>query len=578
MMFLPVMTEPIMSPVEIFSDQTIFTQLLQSNDQPGQFIVEMLGQREVDFESAALMAPSVCEFSVMEAPTLPTDGERENEERFYFCDYMFNGRPQDAFLPNRVIPVQLVESLNQSRRLSLTPEQAQKSVTSSGQIRLANADASLEDIAINVSVKNRYIKVHYGPVFAPIIDETTEKQIDVRQYDFKEYRQQVEVLGSSISGDRGEIVVETTSPNALLQGTIYTEVYGGSGGLDGDTALRNRPKPQVYGSPDFIEPVLISASFLIYQAAANGQVSFNTVYDGGEPLNFDTNYNTFAELATATIANGSYATCRALGIFRLGATPASAVRCDVSSFLNSTAEIITDIATTRGGLDISQINIGSLGGLPADLIGYYLDGTTDRSTLSVIQELLIGVYGFMAPGATRQIFGGLIQNPETKAIKATLDDAHVINFELELNRIVSRKSQRVLYDKIWAPLTEEQFLGTVGLEERTRLSSSGSIAQESRAEVGVLDRGAENRSALTTFFKSQTPARDVAGRILDVHDPRVRHFRVKTTRAGMTLREGDNIRVYHERYGAQDGLDLTIYESSSSISSRRHEYEFLCFG
>ena len=72
-----------------------------------------------------------------------------------------------------------------------------------------------------------------------------------------------------------------------------------------------------------IPPVQINATGLIYQVSCSSVLAIDAVRDGGAALAVSADYGTYDLLAAATVAPGAYATCIALGLFRLGSAPVS---------------------------------------------------------------------------------------------------------------------------------------------------------------------------------------------------------------------------------------------------------------
>ena len=115
----------------------------------------------------------------------------------------------------------------------------------------------------------------------------------------------------------------------LNQAELHGQRYGGAGATDGDPSLAGQVKPLAIGSVFNISPVQINATGLVYQVSCSSVLAIDAVRDGGAPLAFGADYGTYELLAAATVAPGAYATCIALGLFRLGSAPVYLITADV---------------------------------------------------------------------------------------------------------------------------------------------------------------------------------------------------------------------------------------------------------
>ena len=114
--------------------------------------------------------------------------------------------------------------------------------------------------------------------------------------------------------------------NAELHGLRY----GGTGGADGDARLAGIVKPYCVGYVFNITPVQIGTTLLCFQVSCSSVAAITAVRDGGQALAAGADYATYALLAAATVAPGTYATCLAAGLFRLGSSPVVGTTCDVT--------------------------------------------------------------------------------------------------------------------------------------------------------------------------------------------------------------------------------------------------------
>lgn len=136
--------------------------------------------------------------------------------------------------------------------------------------------------------------------------------------------------------------------------------YAGTGGAEGDQNLKDKPKPALFGRARNVEPLLIDATNQVYQVHGYGPIQAVTaVYERAASLalNGGTNVGDFASFAALVAANlpeGSYATCRAQGMFRLGAPAAGLITADIDgdasggTFRRKTGELIARLCALAG--------------------------------------------------------------------------------------------------------------------------------------------------------------------------------------------------------------------------------------
>lgn len=225
------------------------------------------------------------------------------------------------------------------------------------------------------------------------------------------------------------IALHFQDDNKRLEIPAQPNVYGGTGGIDGDANVKGKRKPVLLSRASNISPPLIDATNLVYQYHDGPSSTVHYVYDRGVglPVNATPDYASYAALTAATVTPGRYATCLALGIFRLGAKPDGAVTCTVqSSYSNG---LVAGFPTVGGFfvdtascvhylLTISSANIvvdtGSIlacaAAQPAP-IGYWLGPDDNKTLRQAIDELMDGIGGFGGFRADRSFNIGIFTLP-----------------------------------------------------------------------------------------------------------------------------------------------------------------------
>jgi hypothetical protein len=174
-----------------------------------------------------------------------------------------------------------------------------------------------------------------------------------------------------------------------------------------------------------VTPVEIVASLLCYQVSCSSVQSI-AAYDGGAPLTLTGDYPTYADLAAATIAGGSYATCLAEGIFRVGAAPVyvitATVEGDADVINGHTApstrvEVARRIVTGRGNLrfndpdDLDLASFEALADRQTGAVGFYWDQEITKA--AALSEVMKGCMGWWTVRLNGLLAVGQLEDPST---------------------------------------------------------------------------------------------------------------------------------------------------------------------
>lgn len=157
---------------------------------------------------------------------------------------------------------------------------------------------------------------------------------------------------------------------------VLTLKYAGTGGAEGGTDIKDKPKPWLLGRCFNVEPILINSVDNVLQFSGYGAIqAINVLYERGSDFGPSMgDYASYAALVAATIPPGQWATCLAQGMVRLGAPPYGVITGDVDgdkvggTWWRKTGEIITRVAT-NAGVTGGQIESASFTALDTALAG-----------------------------------------------------------------------------------------------------------------------------------------------------------------------------------------------------------------
>jgi hypothetical protein len=227
-----------------------------------------------------------------------------------------------------------------SRRLGTRADRAFAPTieATAGQVTLANADRGLDGHPSAYVLSGRPVRL----MVAPVAFDADGNEVDPPLSAYA-------TVFAGVTGPWSYAGTEVRVPVGADSARLDREVgggaaYQGTGGIEGPADLKGRAKPQSFGDCRGVEPVLIDAARLVYQAHGGPMMAFTGVRDGGVGLRPTYDWDTWEQLMAlvpfgtvdeegepvrADIGEGEYATCAALGLLRLGSVPAGRLTCDL---------------------------------------------------------------------------------------------------------------------------------------------------------------------------------------------------------------------------------------------------------
>lgn len=215
----------------------------------------------------------------------------------------------------------------------------------------------------------------------------------------------------SVSWDRTQLTLNLADYGEVVLKPAQTTLYLGTGGAEGGADLLGKPKPMSFGKPRNVEPTLVSAAYLVFQVHSRAIAAIDAVYDRAVVLTASSDYASYATLTAATVAAGSYATCLAEGLVRLGATPVGPVTVDVQGdstggLAVTAADIIARIADdftdlTSGDRDWSAFS--ALNAANSAACSLYVGSAESPSAADLFTALMVSVGGFWTFTAERKL-------------------------------------------------------------------------------------------------------------------------------------------------------------------------------
>jgi hypothetical protein len=351
-------------------------------------------------------------------------------------------------------------------------------------------------------------------------------------------------------------------------------LYQGTGGAEGGSELKGRPKPVTLGQVFNIAPVFLGNLDLGTGSLPTYQSHWREIA-GHDAIRIRGVAQVIVSAGTPTV--GQARDYPALGLFQLGASPDGDVTADlhgdsVPIYVNSIAAILWRMLESLGlAYDPADFDTTAWAFAEADLPGIvgFHQGATATTTLAAAEQILAGSGAILAAGR-----GGKLRLADPLATDAPQFDLPA-ECVLACEPLPLPASLRPLPRAIavrWglnhAPLSN--MAGSVAAADRQRLSQAGSFA---RAESSLItSRVAQQREMTfpaTYWTEAEALARAEKWRALLEAGPRM--LRVVTDRYLGQVEIGQIGRVTYPAFGFDEGFVGVVVGWRESLTARRVE-------
>lgn len=241
------------------------------------------------------------------------------------------------------------------------------------------------------------------------------------------------IVDGAATIDEETMLLHLFDDNKRLDIPAQPSVYGGTGGIDGDSNVVGKRKPIMLGAARNATMPLIDAANLVYQYHDGPAGGILAVYDRGITLtvNSTPDYANYAALIAATITPGRYASCFALGIVRLGAKADGLVTITawgaidnglvaggalgtpgMSPSLADTASCIHYLITvSAANIVVDAGSVIALKAAQAAQIGYFIGPDDNKTLRQAIDEMTYGILAWAGFRRDRTFDMGLVALP-----------------------------------------------------------------------------------------------------------------------------------------------------------------------
>lgn len=479
----------------------------------------------------------ICDAAFAAAPlcSRAAIGASEGESVVYLSDTGHITLPDDP-AADRLYEGRAGVPLSLSRQLSPFPD-SQSDGRQAGQSRLTDGDASLGRIVTASAVDGRRVRVLSGPKegayadFVPIFDGRA--------------------AGWYADGDH--IRLDVRDHASLLEVPVQTNLYDGTGGLEGGETLKGAPKPLLFGYCLNVAPVSVDPAMLIYQVNSGSLGGIDAVYDRGVALE---GAGDSANLYAETIAAGSYMTDLARGLFRLGGMPDGQVTADAGGAEQTIADMALSMIEQAGisGAWLGRDSFSSLAQAVPGSAGLYMKSAT-QTVRQALRGLLAGVGACCYSGRDGRIRVGRLTEPKIEGRRLTLDAQDVREVRpLRLPDILSPATwrRRIGYGKRYTVQTSD-LAASVTAERRDELSRSFDVATTVDPMVRVRHPLAADPPMLETALLEEADAAGIASHLQALHGADRLILSVRTHSIGHLVDLLDTVQLIWPRLGLENG-------------------------
>ncbi len=440
------------------------------------------------------------------------------------------------------------------RALPLRPDGARRVAVAVGDLGLSNGDGALDATA-------RALAVDGQPVTLSLLRSRAAPYAERR------------VIFRGIGADWRP---EARSLRFRMRDLSYTldvpmlGTYGGTGGADGNADLKGKPIPEAWGICRGIAPLALGdGGTQIYQLHARQVQGILAVYVRGAPIAAGTQRASYAALASASTAGGTYDwVITATGSYiRLGSNVDGTVTADVQGdasdgYASTIPAMMRDILT-RAGTPYSAAGFANLDAICPGTAGLYL---REQVTFAeALTRLAAGGALWWGDDGTGVITGNRVAAPFGNS--GLLLDQTVIVADVEpLEPPAIAWRVTAGYRPNWTPLSGADLVSTLTDARRLELTE----ARRSVVAVDAARRGRNSQALdikIETLLDNELEAQGVAQNVLALMRPGLGLFRVPCNAFGLGIPLGAQARLVWPRYGLSAGLDVRVV--GQTIRGRR---------
>lgn len=433
--------------------------------------------------------------------------------------------------------------------------------TGAGQLVIKNSDGFYDALSQVYSIDGQPITIKVGRRDAAFDDAVLVAKLTAKGW----------------APDSDNIVINLVDFSYKLNVPMQPNIYGGTGAADGGADIAGKRKPLAFGILLNVTPVFLVPSLLIYQLHDGPVQSIDAVYDEGAALTNAGDVANYAALAAASVTTGTYKTCKAAGLFKLGTAAAGQVAADVhgdtsSGFITSTADIVRWALRNRTALldpdDLATASFDDLNASQPASIAYFVGSDQELTVAAFIQKLMGGIGGW---GGHRldgtfevRIFEAPAGTPVASFTRADMLDPDIQKEPLPDSYNPPPWRWRVPYALNWTVQTTG-LAGSVSAARVAFLAEPNRLAEASSAAIQADHPNAADSDPIEAYFVNQADAQAEADRRIALFKVTRAIYAMRVSRQALLRDMGDVIKTTHPRHDLTFGRLMTVVETDIDI-------------
>lgn len=404
-----------------------------------------------------------------------------------------------------------------------------------GVLELANTDGFYDDIVNDGATDGRRIVIKIG----------------ADEYRYDQFGVIFDGTSSGMEGTENSVRVRLRDLNYLLARPLQNNVYGGTGGLDGNLDIKGNVKPLCFGRCLNIAPVLVNPTGLVYQFNDGPSQAVNAVYDRGALLSPGSGYT--VNLTTSTIT--------------LTTAPAGTITADVQGmkssgvYLSSTASIIDYLLRNNTIVTTDRIDTVSISRCASDSsaeIGIYI--TEKVNADDTIGALMLGIGGWWGFNRSGKFQIAVFKAPTGNArIEAGEEDITAVErITLPDGIYPPPWRYRVGYQRNWT-VQGSDLAGVVTTDRRAFLLEQYRTGSAQDEVITLKHPMSREPDIIPAYFSEQVHADAEAERLLNLYGRTARSmYRVTLKTYPFQLDIGDVVALRYPRWSLREGRNFVV--------------------
>lgn len=486
----------------------------------------------------------------------------------YFSDHGFRSAPADTpanvYFPPRIKDGPTFQrSLVAGARLRGTPS------VDAGMVRLVNGDMGAGppsggggdgrtlDHLVGYAWRRRRVRLYMGGDGFALAD----------------YGLIFDGVSDGIEPSTGMITIRLRDKRYVLESPLTEETFAGDGGFEGGDDLKGRLKPDALGLVRNVAPVYVGLVGGLHTFCVSGYPCADVpgMRQNGASIDQVEADPGAGEYAVVRNASGTFAQLGGPSIEGVITADVHGLVDDDDTWLTTAADLVTVLATQRGGLAVAELDLDALGALVdanSATVGLWFDGSGGAPTLNAAMAELLGAIGaahwFDRAGKLTAV---RLEAPGTPT--ATFGPAAVLEPGPRPQAGAPRVWRvRLGYGRAWRvqSLAEIAPAATDAVRKFAVAERRWALAEDPAVLTADLD--AEPLEVATALDDVEA-AEEEAARLLALHKPDRRLVQVAVAAPAFAVDLGDAVTVVEPRLGMAAGFTGIVIALTEDAAAMR---------